>query len=149
MSWLTVGSMFIPAGYPPTPRGILPNMSDSYGKAVLDELAPLGRNLRKAIPDVYKGFGELHHAAFAEGALDTRTKELIALALGVSQQCDGCIASHSRGAVKAGATKQQAAEAIGVTFLMNGGPATIYGPRAYAAFCEFYDAAHPEESDAA
>lgn len=122
-------------------------MSDSYGKGVLDELAPLGRDLRKAIPDVYKGFGELHHAAFAAGALDTRTKELIAFALGVSQQCDGCIASHARGAVKAGATRQEAAEAIGVTYLMNGGPATIYGPRAYAAFCEFYDAAHPEEAD--
>jgi AhpD family alkylhydroperoxidase len=124
-------------------------MSDSYGKGVLDELSPLGRNLRKAIPDVYKGFGELHHAAFAEGALDTRTKELMAFAIGVSQRCDGCIASHARGAVKAGATKQEAAEAIGVAYLMNGGPATIYGPRAYAAFCEFYDAAHPDEADAA
>jgi AhpD family alkylhydroperoxidase len=99
-------------------------MSDSYGKGVLDELAPLGRDLRKAIPDVYKGFGELHHAAFTEGALDTRTKELIAFAIGVSQRCDGCIASHARGAVKAGATKQEAAEAIGVSYLMNGGPAT-------------------------
>jgi alkylhydroperoxidase/carboxymuconolactone decarboxylase family protein YurZ len=49
--------------------------------------------------------------------------------------------------VKAGATKQEAAEAIGVTFLMNGGPATIYGPRAYAAFCEFWDLEHPEEAD--
>jgi AhpD family alkylhydroperoxidase len=117
-------------------------MSDSHGKGVLDELAPLGRDLRKAIPDVYKGFGELHHAAFAAGALDTKTKELIAFAIGVSEQCDGCIASHARGAVKAGATKQEAAEAIGVTYLMNGGPATIYGPRAYAAFCEFHDAEH-------
>jgi AhpD family alkylhydroperoxidase len=117
-------------------------MSDSYGKGVLDELSPLGRNLRKAIPDVYKGFGELHHAAFAEGALNSKT-------IGVSQRCDGCIASHARAAVKAGATKQEAAEAIGVTYLMNGGPATIYGPRAYAAFCEFYDAAHPDEADAA
>jgi AhpD family alkylhydroperoxidase len=124
-------------------------MSDSYGKAVLDELSPLGRDLRKAIPDVYKGFGELHHAAFAEGALDSRTKELIAFAIGVSQRCDGCIASHARAAVKAGATKQEAAEAIGVAYLMNGGPATIYGPRAYAAFCEFYDVAHPDEADAA
>jgi AhpD family alkylhydroperoxidase len=124
-------------------------MSDSYGKGVLDELSPLGRNLRKAIPDVYKGFGELHHAAFAEGALNSKTKELIAFAIGVSQRCDGCIASHARAAVKAGATKQEAAEAIGVTYLMNGGPATIYGPRAYAAFCEFYDAAHPDEADAA
>ena len=119
-------------------------MSNGHGKAVLDDLAPLGRDLRRAIPDVYKGFGELHHAAFAPGALDTRTKELIAFAIGVTEQCDGCIASHARGAVRAGATKEQAAEAIGVTFLMNGGPATVYGPRAYAAFCEYYDAAHPE-----
>ena len=110
---------------------------NSYGKAVLDELRPLHRDLRHAIPDVYKGFAEFHHAAFAAGELDVTTKELIALAIGVIQRCDGCIASHAEGAARAGATRQQAAEAIGVAMLMNGGPATIYGPRAYAAFCEF------------
>ena len=52
-----------------------------HGKAVLDELSPLHRELRRSIPEVYKGFGELHQAAFAEGALDTKTKELIALTL--------------------------------------------------------------------
>lgn len=108
-----------------------------HGKAVLDALNPLHRELRRAIPDVYKGFGELHHAAFAPGALDAKTKELIALAIGVIERCDGCIASHAQAAARAGATRQEAAEAIGVTYLMNGGPATIYGPRAYAAFCEF------------
>jgi AhpD family alkylhydroperoxidase len=111
-----------------------------HGKAVLDALNPLHRELRRAIPEVYKGFRELHHAAFVDGALDTRTKELIALAIGVVEGCDGCIASHAEGAAKAGATTQEAAEAIGVTFLMKGGPATIYGPRAYAAFCEFAQA---------
>jgi AhpD family alkylhydroperoxidase len=110
---------------------------NGYGKAVLDELPPLHRELRHAIPDVYKGFGEFHHAAFAAGELDVKTKELIALAISVIERCDGCIASHSEGAARAGATRQQAAEAIGVAMLMNGGPATIYGPRAYAAFCEF------------
>jgi AhpD family alkylhydroperoxidase len=120
-------------------------MSHTHGKAVLDDLAPLGRDLRKAIPDVYQGFGELHRAAFTAGALDTRTKELIAFAIGVSEQCDGCIASHARAAVLAGATRQEAAEAIGVTYLMGGGPATIHGPRAYAAFCEFWESAHEEE----
>ena len=110
---------------------------NGYGKAVLDELRPLHRELRHAIPDVYKGFGEFHHAAFAAGALDAKTKELIALAIGVTQRCDGCIASHAEGAVRSGATAQEAAEAIGVAMLMNGGPGTIYGPRAYAAFCEF------------
>ena len=67
----------------------------------------------------------------------SRTKELIALAIAVVEGCDGCIASHAQAAAKAGATRQQAAEAIGVTFLMHGGPATIHGPRAYDAFCEF------------
>ena len=112
----------------------------SHGKTVLQDLRPLSRELRHSIPDVYKGFSELHHGAFAPGELDVKTKELIALAIGVVEGCDGCIASHSQAAVRAGATPQEAAEAIGVTFLMNGGPATIYGPRAYDAFCEFAEA---------
>jgi alkylhydroperoxidase/carboxymuconolactone decarboxylase family protein YurZ len=58
----------------------------------------------------------------------------------VSQQCDGCIAAHAHAAVAHGATPQEAAEAIGVVVLMNGGPATVYGPRGYAAFQEFYEA---------
>lgn len=89
---------------------------------------------------MYAGFRELHHAALSAGALEVKTKELIAMAIGVVEGCDGCIASHAQGAAKAGASKQEAAEAIGVTFLMKGGPASIYGPRAYAAFCEFADA---------
>lgn len=114
--------------------------ASAHGKAVLDELSPLHKELRRVVPDVYRGFGELHKAAFTPGALDTRTKELIALAIGVVEGCDGCIASHAQAAARAGATRQEAAEAIGVTFLMKGGPATIYGPRAYDAFCEFESA---------
>lgn len=109
----------------------------AIGKTTLDELRPLSRDLRHAIGDVYKGFAAFHEASFAAGALDTKTKELIAFVIGVIQRCDGCIASHAQGAARAGATRQEAAEAIGVAMLMNGGPATIYGPRAYAAFCEF------------
>jgi len=114
--------------------------TESHGKRVLEDLSPLHRELRRAIPDVYKGFGELHRAAFAAGALDVKTKELIALAIGVVEGCDGCIASHAQAAARSGASRAEAAEAIGVTFLMKGGPATIYGPRAYDAFCEFADA---------
>jgi AhpD family alkylhydroperoxidase len=111
----------------------------SYGKAVRDELRVPTRELRHAIPQVYAGYKELHDSALAAGALDIRTKELIALAIAVSKECDGCIAAHAHAAVHHGATPAEAAEAIGVTFLMNGGPATIYGARAYAAFREFYD----------
>jgi AhpD family alkylhydroperoxidase len=112
-------------------------MAHSHGKSVQEELMPLARDLRRAIPDVYAGFAALHKGAMSEGALPAKMKELIALAIAVVDQCDGCIASHSKGAARAGATKEEAAEAIGVTFLMAGGPATVYGPRAYSAFCEY------------
>jgi len=120
----------------------------SHGKAVLRDISPLHRELRRAIPDVYNGFGELSRAAFADGALDRKTKELIALAIGVVEGCDGCIASHGQAAARAGATRQEAAEAIGVTFLMHGGPATIHGARAYDAFCELADAHEAGEAPA-
>ena len=110
----------------------------SYGKTVREELHVPTRELRHVIPQVYAGYRELHDAALADGVLDARTKELIALAIAVSKECDGCIAAHAHAAVQHGATPAEAAEAIGVTFLMNGGPATVYGARAFAAFQEFY-----------
>jgi AhpD family alkylhydroperoxidase len=109
-----------------------------YGKAVREELRVPTRELRQAIPLVYAGYRELHDSALAPGALDTKTKELIALAIAVSKECDGCIAAHAHAAVQHGAIPAEAAEAMGVTFLMNGGPATVYGARAFDAFCEFY-----------
>ncbi|SES04723.1 carboxymuconolactone decarboxylase family protein [Streptomyces qinglanensis] len=115
-------------------------MSSSFGEAVREELRPLTRELRHAIPGVYQGYEELHDAALRAGVLDARTKELIALALAVSKQCDGCIAAHAHAAVQQGATPEEAAEAIGVTFLMNGGPATVYGARAFSAVNEAYTA---------
>jgi len=119
----------------------------TYGKDVQQELRPQARELRRMIPDVYQAFGALHSAAMTDGALDAKTKELMAFAISVSKQCDGCIASHARGAVAQGATLEEAAEAIGVAVLMNGGPATVYGPRAYSSFAEFHADAHPAESD--
>ncbi|MCV7006311.1 carboxymuconolactone decarboxylase family protein [Mycobacterium gordonae] len=109
-------------------------------KSVLDDLNPQHRALRQMIPGAYAGFGEMSKAAMASGALDAKLKELIALAIGVVHGCDGCIASHAKAAVRAGATKEEAAEAIGVSIMMHGGPGTIYGARAFQAFCEFADA---------
>ncbi len=117
-----------------------------HNHQVLDDLRPQHRELRQMIPDVYRAFNDLSGAAMAAGALDTKVKELMAMVIGVVHGCDGCIASHARGAAKAGATREQAAEAIGVAVMMHGGPATIYGARAYQAFCEFADAAAPTEA---
>ncbi|WP_408641892.1 carboxymuconolactone decarboxylase family protein [Saccharopolyspora oryzae] len=88
---------------------------------------------------MYEGYRQLHDAALAPGAVDAKTKELVALAIAVSKECDGCIAAHAHAAVQRGATPPEAAEVIGVAFLMNGGPATVYGARAYDAFTEFYN----------
>jgi len=118
----------------------------THGRAVRDELRAPTRALRQAIPDVYRGYRELHDAALAPGSLDAKTKELIALAIAVSKECDGCIAAHTHAAVRHGATPAEAAEAIGVTFLMNGGPATVYGARAFDAFQEFYEQRSKEEA---
>lgn len=107
---------------------------------IQQDLLPQHRELRKQIPEVYQGFAALSGAALADGALDRKVKELMALTIGIVQGCDGCIASHAQAAARAGATREEAAEAIAVTFVMHGGPATIYGARAYTAFCEFADA---------
>lgn len=110
-----------------------------HGNTVLQELRQPAKELRSRIPEVYEGYAATHRSALGDGALDARTKELIALAIAVSRVCDGCIASHARGAARAGATADEVAEALGVAILMNGGPATVYGPRAMDAFLEFED----------
>lgn len=111
----------------------------THGRDVIDGLREPAIQLRKLIPEVYQGFAATGKAAVAPGALDTKTKELIALALGISQKCDGCIATHARAVARAGATEQEVAEAIGVAILLDGGPATVYGPRAFSAFKEFQE----------
>lgn len=109
---------------------------------LLDDLRASGRELRAAIPDVYSGYVRMSAGAMGDGALPGKVKELIALAIAVTRECDGCIASHARSAAARGATAQEVAEALGVAIMMNGGPGTVWGPRAYDAFKEF--AAQPE-----
>ena len=69
--------------------------------------------------------------------LPARIREVIALAIAVTKECDGCIVAHARGAARRGATAQEVAEALGVAIAMNGGPGTVWAPRAYSAFQEF------------
>lgn len=103
--------------------------------------AGFGR-LRKANPDVMSGFARMHRAATADGVLPAKTKELIALAISIAGHCDGCIAFHTHDAVKAGATRAEVEEAIGVAVMMGGGSAAVYGSDALDALDQFL----PEES---
>jgi AhpD family alkylhydroperoxidase len=104
---------------------------------VISELRQPTRELKDAIPDAWAGFAALHEHALAAGALPAHVKELVALAIAVSKECDGCIAYHARGAAMKGASREELAEVLAVALLMNGGPASVYGPRAWAAFDEF------------
>ncbi len=106
-------------------------------KEILDELRQPVQDLRDHMPAVFEGYGALSAAAFTDGALEAKTKELIALAISVAKQCDGCIASHARSAARRGASAAEVAEALGVAIVMNGGPGTVHAPRAFAAFQEF------------
>jgi len=103
----------------------------------LHEIKATGRKLREAIPDVYSGYASLSAAAMSDGELPAKFKELIALAIAVTRECDGCILAHASSAARRGATAGEVAEALGVAILMNGGPGTVWAPRAYAAFQEF------------
>jgi AhpD family alkylhydroperoxidase len=108
-----------------------------HAHETLSELGDQGRLLRDQIPEVYSAYAHLGAAAMKEGALPVKFKELLALVIGVIRECDGCIASHARSAVRAGASEAEVAEALGVAILMNGGPGTVWGPRAFAAFSEY------------
>jgi AhpD family alkylhydroperoxidase len=103
---------------------------------VREELRQPAQDLRELIPDVMKGFAALSSAAQAEGELSKLTKELLAMVISITRECDGCIVAHTRGALREGATRQQIAEAIGVAIALNGGPGTVWGPRALHAFDE-------------
>ncbi|HEY6533223.1 MAG TPA: carboxymuconolactone decarboxylase family protein [Acidimicrobiales bacterium] len=113
-----------------------PMRNSTYGD-LLDDLRVPTRELRHMDPATWEGFAHLHRAAMADGELSSVAKELIALAIAVTTQCDGCVASHARAAARAGATPAQVAEALGVCLLMAGGPASVYAPRAWEAFREF------------
>ncbi|MGA8297341.1 MAG: carboxymuconolactone decarboxylase family protein [Acidimicrobiales bacterium] len=110
-----------------------------WAKDLLEEMRAPGRELRERIPGVYAGFVAIDHAGMPDGALTEKVKQLIALAIAVTRECDGCVASHAKAAAKAGANEAEVAEALGVAIQMNGGPGTVWGPRAFAAFKEFAD----------
>lgn len=105
------------------------------------------RDLGTALPGVMAGFGAMHKAAVADGELSRATKELIALAVGVAARCEGCITLHVHAALRAGATKGQVHEALGVAVLMGGGPASVYATEALVALEQF--SADGADADAA
>jgi len=93
--------------------------------------------LRTDLPDFMKGWSGFAHAALNDGVLDKKTKELIALALGVASHCDACLGYHVQALVKLGATRAEVEETLAVAIYMGGGPSLMYAADALTAWEEF------------
>lgn len=114
-------------------------MSESYKdyKEITKGISEYMAVLRKMAPDAMNGFSALAKGATQDGALDKKTKELIALALGVSVRCDGCIGFHSKALVDLGATREEVAETMAMAVYMGGGPSLMYAADALRAYDQF------------
>lgn len=104
----------------------------AYREALTRRLGEFG----KLSPDTMAGYRTLAQAGSQTGHLDAKTRELIALAVGVTTRCDGCLAIHSKAAAKAGASREEIAEALSVAVALNAGAALVYSARALDALDE-------------
>jgi AhpD family alkylhydroperoxidase len=119
-------------------KGILVVMTSttSYSALTRDISKQLAA-LRSDQPAVMKAFNDLSKASLSDGALTEKTKELIALALGVAARCDGCLGFHAKALARLGATRAEVEEALAVAVYMGGGPSLMYSANAMTAFAEF------------
>lgn len=115
-------------------------MAKDY-KALTKDISEYTAELRKGAPAAMDGFYAMSKAATADGALSKKTKELIALAIGVTQRCDGCIGFHAKALKSLGATRDEIAEVMAMCVYMGGGPALMYAADALRAFDQFSEEA--------
>ncbi len=108
-------------------------------KAITDSITKNIVELKKDIPKVMDGFYAMARSATADGVLDKKTKEFVALAIGVAARCDGCIGFHCKALVGLGATLEEVEEVLGMAVYMGGGPSLMYAADALEAFKQFSD----------
>jgi len=111
-------------------------MSNEYKQLTTELSASIG-HIRKEIPDVMQGFSAMAGAALEDGALTKKTKEMIALAIGVAGHCKGCIGFHVKALVGLGISRQELMELLGMAVYMGGGPSLMYAAEALQAYEEF------------
>lgn len=114
-------------------------MTKSYPD-ITNRISKNMKTLRSDISDTMQGFSALAQAATRDGALDKKTKELIALGIGIATRCDGCIGFHVKALVQLGASKQEIEEALGMAIYMGGGPSLMYAADAMLAYEQFSEA---------
>lgn len=103
-------------------------------KDVLDHTSSAIGKLRKEIPEVMQGFAMVSQAATKDGALDKKTKELLAVGMSVAARCDGCIGMHVSSLARLKASREELLETLGMAIYMGGGPSIVYAAEALKAF---------------
>jgi AhpD family alkylhydroperoxidase len=111
-------------------------MTDQTYAALRKRITTANAGLKTAQPDTLKGFNLMHVQAMSDGALDHKTKELIAVALSVGSRCDPCIAFHVHAALRHGATRDEIMEVLAVSVMMGGGPSLMYAAHVIEAMDE-------------
>lgn len=111
-------------------------MSDQYTQLTQGIGTQLAK-MRKEMPELMAGFSALSQAAHKEGALDKKSKELIAMALAVANHCPGCIGFHAQTLVKLKVSREEFLETLGMAIYMGGGPSLMFAAEALEAFEEF------------
>jgi AhpD family alkylhydroperoxidase len=92
------------------------------------------REISTANPDVVRAYAGLSAANAKSKHIDAKTRELISLAVAVTLRCDGCINAHTDAAIKAGASKEEIVDALGVAIMVNAGAAIVYSARTIDAY---------------
>lgn len=115
-------------------------MSKDYKEITKDISTYIGE-LRKIAPDAMAGFSALAKNATQDAALDKKTKEFVALGIGVAARCDGCIGFHVKALVDLGATREELGEVLAMCVYMGGGPVLMYAADALRAYDQFTQAA--------
>lgn len=110
-------------------------MTENYS-ALRGMITKHAKELKNLAPEAMSHFYQLSQAASAEGALSAKTKEFIALAVGVAQHCDGCIAFHIKNLGALGATREEIAEVLAMNVYMGGGPSLMYAAKALEALAQ-------------
>ncbi len=103
----------------------------------LDETMARMATLQEQTPATFDGFNTMGKAAKKPGALDEKTKELIALGISISTRCDSCIGFHVKSLVRLGTTREEFCEALAMIGYMGGGPSIAFSAKALEAFDEF------------
>lgn len=104
---------------------------------IIADIGPYSKELHKLIPDTMAGFGTMAKSATQTKLLDEKTKEMIAMALGVAARCDGCLAYHAKALVRLDVTREELAEVLGMAIYMGGGPSLMYAADALRAYDQF------------